>query len=909
MTEDSTFDTVKKHPFTWDEKLKKDKDETVSEVDRFYQNLLNKISNEGRDPFTCINCGKTHKDAMEVYIHNAKTGHVAKEAVDIPISLPVGPSSPDYDSEKLPNSPEDNVFVPDDIDEDDQYITNINKYIFNDNDALEPISPPGQQKRYTEEADNTYDSNWACPRCGSKNINNIPTEYGMRRECNNCGLGKKGTEANDHMNEDEHNNTMNNDNTNEDLGEFPNTEPEAESTLDKDTAPLSEEANSYGDCPEGGQCDANVAYDESESEGGTRHCSKCGKMTRMGGEPVSSEANDPDMSAGLFNDTDPDNNANDIGFTDANTTEEDTDVVSDTPLSEEAQGTLCGDCNGEGYNDRGEKCSNCDGTGKVGSHEAEGDKYELDSKTGDYVPEDEDPDSPKFASKNKKTYKDNTKDKFNSFGKPKDEGKEVVEWNNLGGKKVIDKGNHFETEDGETIIWSSYDAARAQHYLQQKSKESLESFFNLGKKKVSVERDLKCNTCGISIDQHDNPNHHIEGRIPTDHYYNGTDDSDDNPYGFEPKNLDYFNRPPRKSKEVGHNDTYSYNPNCPYCAEHQEHTIKQHIGEAGTKCRVTGCPNEAGKGFTGYCDEHKKQLDTSGFSDEADQSIDTDNPQDLLDIDKTVGKDFDHKESYSSEAEYSHLCPKCHRTWHCMTQKNYGSCDEPYDSLCYDCKGENWVSPDEWTKSKEPVPQFIYDQVTRIGKDENSTEAWTIKRWYAPSTGKDIKVIKRGLTEEEARAWTNDPSTRKEGEYFDVMVQESYSSETDVPVDDEGYYKPEPNENFTCLQCKKDFGNNFKAFFQHSRTAHVNGESFASEVSIEDFRRIVNNFQAEKIKFEDGKDTVDVQTANAIVTLYDGLTNQPGVDEVKRQAGLAKLDRMIQRRSGVITIANKMFGG
>jgi hypothetical protein len=45
---------------------------------------------------------------------------------------------------------------------------------------------------------------------------------------------------------------------------------------------------------------------------------------------------------------------------------------------------------------------------------------------------------------------------------------EVVEWKDVKGR-VIDKGTHFETEDGQLIIWSSTDALRAQKYLTDKA--------------------------------------------------------------------------------------------------------------------------------------------------------------------------------------------------------------------------------------------------------------------------------------------------------------------------------------------------------------------------------------------------------------------------------------------------------
>jgi hypothetical protein len=46
-------------------------------------------------------------------------------------------------------------------------------------------------------------------------------------------------------------------------------------------------------------------------------------------------------------------------------------------------------------------------------------------------------------------------------------------------------------------------------------------------------------------------------------------------------------------------------------------------------------------------------------------------------------------------------------------------------------------------------------------------EVYTIVRFFAPITGKGPEVIKTGLTQREAHAHCCDPTTRKEGEWFD----------------------------------------------------------------------------------------------------------------------------------------------
>lgn len=45
----------------------------------------------------------------------------------------------------------------------------------------------------------------------------------------------------------------------------------------------------------------------------------------------------------------------------------------------------------------------------------------------------------------------------------------TIEWNQLGDKKVIDKDTHYETEDGQTIVWDSTNASKAQSYLKKKA--------------------------------------------------------------------------------------------------------------------------------------------------------------------------------------------------------------------------------------------------------------------------------------------------------------------------------------------------------------------------------------------------------------------------------------------------------
>ena len=48
---------------------------------------------------------------------------------------------------------------------------------------------------------------------------------------------------------------------------------------------------------------------------------------------------------------------------------------------------------------------------------------------------------------------------------------------------------------------------------------------------------------------------------------------------------------------------------------------------------------------------------------------------------------------------------------------------------------------------------------------------YKIIRFYR-ERGKDYRVIKRGLTLEQAKAHCQDPSTRKEGEWFDGFESE-----------------------------------------------------------------------------------------------------------------------------------------
>lgn len=44
---------------------------------------------------------------------------------------------------------------------------------------------------------------------------------------------------------------------------------------------------------------------------------------------------------------------------------------------------------------------------------------------------------------------------------------------------------------------------------------------------------------------------------------------------------------------------------------------------------------------------------------------------------------------------------------------------------------------------------------------------YNIIRFYHPNIDKPNRVIKRGLTLEEAQAWCRNPKTRKDGEWFD----------------------------------------------------------------------------------------------------------------------------------------------
>jgi hypothetical protein len=44
---------------------------------------------------------------------------------------------------------------------------------------------------------------------------------------------------------------------------------------------------------------------------------------------------------------------------------------------------------------------------------------------------------------------------------------------------------------------------------------------------------------------------------------------------------------------------------------------------------------------------------------------------------------------------------------------------------------------------------------------------YNIIRFYHPSIDKPNRIIKRGLTLEQAQQWCRDPKTRKDGEWFD----------------------------------------------------------------------------------------------------------------------------------------------
>jgi hypothetical protein len=49
---------------------------------------------------------------------------------------------------------------------------------------------------------------------------------------------------------------------------------------------------------------------------------------------------------------------------------------------------------------------------------------------------------------------------------------------------------------------------------------------------------------------------------------------------------------------------------------------------------------------------------------------------------------------------------------------------------------------------------------------------YSIVRFYAPGQNKSSRVIRRGLSLEEAQSHCKHPSTRKEGEWFDGYTEE-----------------------------------------------------------------------------------------------------------------------------------------
>lgn len=50
--------------------------------------------------------------------------------------------------------------------------------------------------------------------------------------------------------------------------------------------------------------------------------------------------------------------------------------------------------------------------------------------------------------------------------------------------------------------------------------------------------------------------------------------------------------------------------------------------------------------------------------------------------------------------------------------------------------------------------------------------AYKIIRFYSPTDGRPNKIIKKGLTLDEAQEHCNDPHTRKDNVYFDGYTEE-----------------------------------------------------------------------------------------------------------------------------------------
>lgn len=54
--------------------------------------------------------------------------------------------------------------------------------------------------------------------------------------------------------------------------------------------------------------------------------------------------------------------------------------------------------------------------------------------------------------------------------KKRNDHKGSVDWRQIGNHEVIDKGNHYETDDGRLITWGSYSQFEAQRFLNRKTK-------------------------------------------------------------------------------------------------------------------------------------------------------------------------------------------------------------------------------------------------------------------------------------------------------------------------------------------------------------------------------------------------------------------------------------------------------
>ncbi len=78
--------------------------------------------------------------------------------------------------------------------------------------------------------------------------------------------------------------------------------------------------------------------------------------------------------------------------------------------------------------------------------------------------------------------------------------------------------------------------------------------------------------------------------------------------------------------------------------------------------------------------------------------------------------------SFSRSLVKRHICDKCRFEWICLTQTNYGCCDDSFIARCYNCSGSDIGDLNHLWRSKTPLSDNLFQIFQRLEEQRINKE-------------------------------------------------------------------------------------------------------------------------------------------------------------------------------------------